>query len=210
MLKHYLQLFKAPGSLAFTLSAFVARLALPMIGIGIITLLAQLNYGYARAGIISAIFVLSYALISPQVSRLVDQHGQGTVVLISAAMSVIGLSGLAISAYSFWPFWSLVIFSVLAGFIPSMSAMVRARWTALYRDQTELRTAYSLESVLDELTFIIGPPLCVGMSVLYAPAGLIMAAGLLAIGVVLFTLEKTTQLKSLMKQQTLNKTKKVR
>ncbi|MDQ8952136.1 MFS transporter [Acinetobacter rudis] len=193
MLKHYLQLFKAPGSLAFTLSAFVARLALPMIGIGIITLLAQLNYGYARAGIISAIFVLSYALISPQVSRLVDQHGQGTVVLISAAMSVIGLSGLAISAYSFWPFWSLVIFSVLAGFIPSMSAMVRARWTALYRDQTELRTAYSLESVLDELTFIIGPPLCVGMSVLYAPAGLIMAAGLLAIGVVLFTLEKTTQ-----------------
>lgn len=193
MLKHYLQLFKAPGSLAFTLSAFVARLALPMIGIGIITLLAQLNYGYARAGIISAIFVLSYALISPQVSRLVDQHGQGTVVLISAAMSVIGLSGLAISAYSFWPFWSLVIFSVLAGFIPSMSAMVRARWTTLYRDQTELRTAYSLESVLDELTFIIGPPLCVGMSVLYAPAGLIMAAGLLAIGVVLFTLEKTTQ-----------------
>ncbi|WP_353170696.1 MFS transporter [Acinetobacter rudis] len=193
MLNHYIQLFKAPGSLAFTLSAFIARLALPMIGIGIITLLAQLDYGYARAGIISAVFVLSYALISPQVSRLVDQRGQGKVVLFSALICIIGLCGLSISAYLYWPFWSLVLFAILAGFIPSMSAMVRARWSALYRDQPQLRTAYSFESVLDELTFIIGPPLSVGIGVLYTPASLMTAALLLGIGVTCFILEKTTQ-----------------
>lgn len=193
MLKHYIQLFQAPGSLTFTLSAFIARLALPMIGIGIITLLAQLDYGYARAGLISAIFVLSYALISPQVSRLVDQRGQGKVVLLSALICMMGLCGLSVSAYLYWPFWSLVIFAILAGFIPSMSAMVRARWTTLYRNQPQLRTAYSFESVLDELTFIIGPPLSVGIAVLYAPASLISAAVLLGIGVVCFISEKNTQ-----------------
>ena len=33
--------------------------------------------------------------------------------------------------------------------------MVRARWTALYRGQPQLQTAYALESVLDELCFIL-------------------------------------------------------
>lgn len=193
MLNQYIRLFNAPGSLAFTLSAFIARLSLPMIGIGIITLFAQLDYGYARAGIVSATFVLSYALISPQVSRLVDRHGQGQVVLYSALISIIGLCTLSLAAFHYWPFWSLIIAAMLAGFIPSMSAMVRARWTAIYRNQPQLRTAYSFESVLDELTFIIGPPLSVGISVLYPPASLILAAVLMGLGVVSFILQKSTQ-----------------
>ena len=53
--------------------------------------------------------------------------------------------------------------------MPSMPAMVRARWSALYRDQPLLRTAFALESVLDEVTLIVGPPLAVGLSVAWFP-----------------------------------------
>ncbi|VTN09169.1 Uncharacterised protein [Raoultella terrigena] len=46
-----------------------------MAGIGIITLFSQQG-GYALAGAISATFVLTYALLSPQISRYVDRYGQ--------------------------------------------------------------------------------------------------------------------------------------
>ena len=77
--------------------------------------------------------------------------------------------------------------------MPSMPAMVRARWSALYRDQPLLRTAFALESVLDEVTLIVGPPLAVGLSVAWFPqAGPLAAAALLAVGITAFSLQTRT------------------
>ncbi len=47
-----------------------------------------------------------------------------------------------------------------------MSAMVRARWTAQYKDQPVLQMAYSLETVFDDATFI-GPRYLSGSVLLY-------------------------------------------
>ncbi|MCD3038699.1 MFS transporter, partial [Salmonella enterica subsp. enterica serovar Enteritidis] len=70
------------------------------------------------------------------------------------------------------------------------SAMVRARWTHLYRGQPQLQTAYSLETVLDEASFIAGPPLAVGLSVaLWPQTGLLAAAALLLLGTLALTLQ---------------------
>lgn len=184
MANPYRELFQVPGAKGFTLAGLLARLPLPMTGVGIITMLAQLRGSYALAGAVSATFVLTFAVLSPQVSRLVDQHGQRRVLPLAAALSVLGI--LLLLACSYWqaPVWALLASAALAGCMPSMSAMVRARWTALYRGQANLQTAYALETVLDEVTFIAGPPLSVGFSVvLFAQAGPLVAALLLAIGV---------------------------
>ena len=78
--------------------------------------------------------------------------------------------------------------------MPSMSAMVRARWTELLRGKPELQTAYALESVLDELCFIIGPPVSVGLCVAFFPqAGPLLAMLFLAVGVTAFVLQKSTE-----------------
>jgi len=72
--------------------------------------------------------------------------------------------------------------------------MVRARWTTIYRGQDQLQTAYSLESVLDEVTFIFGPPLSVGLCVAwFAQGGLLIAAVLLVTGAFWFSLQKSTE-----------------
>src|SRR5690606_40109029 len=89
------------------------------------------------------------------------------------------------------PDWILFAGAVLAGFMPSMSAMVRARWTVIYRGQDRLQTAYSLETVLDEVTFIAGPPLSVGLAVAVFPqAGVLAAVVLLIAGVSALLLQK--------------------
>lgn len=92
------------------------------------------------------------------------------------------------------PSWTLFAFAALAGCMPNMSAMVRARWTELYRGQPKLQTAFALESVLDEVCFIIGPPISVGLSVVLFPeAGPLVAALLLAVGVTTFVLQRETE-----------------
>ncbi|MFL1407378.1 MFS transporter [Marinobacter sp. M1N3S26] len=190
----YRELFDAHGTKGFSVAGLVARIPLPMTGIGIITMLSQLRGSYGLAGAVAATFVLTYALMSPQVSRLVDRHGQSRVLPAAAGISVAGI--LLLLACSYWqmPDWTLFTGAALAGFMPSMSAMVRARWTAIYRGKPRLQTAHSLETVLDEVTFIAGPPLSVGLSVaLFPQAGPLVAAMLLAVGVQVFVALRGTE-----------------
>ncbi|MEN5017890.1 MFS transporter [Erwinia sp. Eh17-17] len=190
----YRDLFTAPGTAHFAIAGLLARIPLPMTGIGIITLFSQQYGGYALAGAISATFVLTYALLSPQISRYVDRYGQHRVLPAATAISVAGF--VILIACSWWrsASWILFIGALLAGFMPSMSAMVRARWTQLYRGQPRLQTAYSLETVLDELTFIVGPPLSIGLSIaLFPQAGLLLAALLLFSGVLALVIQRGTE-----------------
>lgn len=194
MANPYRDLFAAPGALGFALAGLLARTALPMTGIGIITLLSQLRGSYALAGAVAAVFVLSYALLSPQVSRLVDRLGQRRVLPAATAISLLGLLLVLASTWQRAGDWALFIGAVLAGCMPSVSAMVRARWTALYRGQPQLQTAYSLETVFDEVSFIAGPPLSVGLAVVVLPqAGLLAAALLLVLGVFALVVQRSTE-----------------
>lgn len=190
----YRDLFSAPGTGYFSVAGLFARLPLPMAGIGIITLFSQRYGGYALAGAISATFVLTYALLSPRISRYVDRYGQHRVLPAATAISITGF--LILIACSHWNVANGILFfgAFLAGFMPSISAMIRARWTGLYRGQPCLQTAYSLETVLDELTFIVGPPLAIGLSiVLFPQAGLLLTALLLLLGVFALVIQRGTE-----------------
>ncbi|GAB1437607.1 MFS transporter [Providencia sp.] len=194
MLSRYQALFKAQGSQRVAIAGLLARLSLPMMGIGIITMLAQLTGSYTLAGLVSATFVLTYALLSPQVSRLVDKYGQFRILPIVTMISASGVSIIIITTWFSLPDIGLFIGALLAGTMPSMSAMVRARWTTLYKGQPILQTAYSLETVFDDATFIIGPPLSVGITVaLFPQAGLLVATILLVIGVALFIQQRSSE-----------------
>ena len=194
MANPYREIFSAPGSKAFCAAGLIARMPISMTGIGIITLLAQLHGSYWLAGAVAATFALAMALIAPQISRWVDRYGQGRILPGVTALGVGGLLALLLCSHLGTPDWTLFVCAALAGFIPSMPAMVRARWTELYRGSPKLHTAFSLESVLDEVSFIVGPPISVGLSVAVFPqAGPLAAAILLAIGVTAFIMQRKTE-----------------
>ncbi|AVE03293.1 MFS transporter [Pseudomonas palleroniana] len=194
MANPYAELFQAPGSRAFVLAGMLARMPVSMTGIGLITMLSQVHGGYGLAGSVAAVFALATALCAPQVSRLVDRYGQGRVLPIAALIGGGALLLLLLCTYVQAPDWTLFVFAAFAGCMPNMSAMVRARWTALYRGQPKLQTAFALESVLDEVCFIIGPPISVGLCVVVFPqAGPLVAALLLAVGVTTFVLQRATE-----------------
>ncbi|MCG7408751.1 MFS transporter [Paenibacillus sp. ACRRX] len=194
MFKLYREIFNAPGAKGFSAAGFIARMPISMMGIGIVTMLSQMRGEYGLAGAVAATFALSSALIAPHISRMVDRLGQSRVLLPSAGISVVSIISLLLCTRYEAPVWTLFLFALLAGCMPSMSAMVRARWTELYRGSPMLHTAFSFESVVDELCFIIGPVISVGLSIMFFPeAGPLLSCIFLLIGVVLFTMQRSTE-----------------
>ncbi|GHH80715.1 MFS transporter [Kitasatospora indigofera] len=195
MLSSYRQIFAAPGSLAFSSTGFVARLPISMTGIGIVTMLAELRGSWGLAGAVSAVLALAAAVAGPQVSRLVDRYGQRRVALPATAVTLAAATGLLLSARLGAPDWTLFVWAAAMGGMPSTGAMVRARWAHLYRDEgPKLHTAYSLEAVVDEICFIVGPILSIGLATTVFPeAGVLLAAVFLAVGIALFTAQRGTE-----------------
>lgn len=190
----YREIFRAPGAIGFSAAGFVARLPLSMVTIGIVTMLSQARGEYWLAGSVAATFALANALIAPQISRLVDRHGQSRVLIPATLATLVALAGLMLATRFEASSWVLFLFAALAGLEPSMAAMVRARWTEIYRGTRHLRTAFAFESVVDEMVFMIGPVLAIGLSVAWFPeAGPLAATILLAAGMALFVCQRATE-----------------
>ena len=194
MANPYVEIFRSPGSAAFCAAGFLARLPLPMVTIGIVTMISQTHGRYGLAGAVAATFAVTNALVSPRISRFVDHHGQGRVVVPTTVVAVAALLALVANAALGGPDWVLYASAFFAGVMPSMAALVRARWTAIYRGLPQLHTAFALESVLDEITYMFGSVLAIGLSLsLFPAAGPLAAALLLALGTGLFVIQRRTE-----------------
>ncbi|WP_085712417.1 MULTISPECIES: MFS transporter [unclassified Pseudomonas] len=194
MANHYRELLTTPGATGLVLASAIARLPQAMIGIGIITMLVEQSGIYWLAGAVAGTFTLANALIGPYISKLVDQRGQSRVLPVVTTFSIGMLLALIFAVYMRAPAALLFVLAALAGTMPSMPSMIRARWTQLFRGKPQLHTAFSLDTVLTELAYIIGPPMAIGLSVsLFAEAGPLVAVGLLAVGVTAFVLQRQTE-----------------
>jgi MFS family permease len=190
----YKAIFRERGAGRFAAAAFVARLPVAMAPIGIVTMLSQTHGEYSLAGAVAATFTLTNALAAPQISRLVDRFGQFRLVTPTTAVAVGAFALLMIAANLKWPTWTLFATALFAGSMPSVAAMVRARWTELFRHRPELNTAFAFESAADELVYIMGASLSVGLSVaLFPEAGVLVSTLLLALGTTAFLLQRDTE-----------------
>jgi MFS family permease len=194
MTQHYREIFAVPGVLGLVISGTIARLTYAMMGIGIITMLVMQTDHYGLAGTVAGTFTLSSALIAPRVAKFVDSHGQRRVLPWVTAFSTLMLLSLIAAAYLAAPALILYLLAVLAGTMPSMSAMIRARWAAMFRDSHHLHTAFSLDTVLAEITFIVGAPLAIALSSgLFAEAGPLIAVLLQILGVTAFLMQRKSE-----------------
>jgi MFS family permease len=191
----YRAIFRPPGARAFSAAGLVGRMPLSMLGIGIVTMVSQVTGRYGLAGALTAVLALSGAVCGPQVSRLVDRYGQRRVLRPVCAVTVASVAALLVCVRVGTPDWAYFTCVLGAGLTPSMGAMVRARWSQIHRGSPDLlHTAYSLEAVVDEIVFILGPIMSIGLcTVWFAEAGPLLAAVFLGIGVVLLTAQRSTE-----------------
>lgn len=184
VLRPYLKVLSVPGASAFSIAGVFARLPISMLGLSIILMISQLYGEYGIAGRVAAVFIAIQAICSPQIAKLVDRHGQARIMRPAIVLHLIGLTIFATAVLLHAPDWLLYIAVAPAGItMGSMGAMVRARWTHILDDPRDVHVAYSLESVFDEVTFIIGPVLATVLSTIVFPgAGILVSALALAVG----------------------------
>jgi predicted MFS family arabinose efflux permease len=159
MLGPYVRVLRTPGALAFSGSGLVARLPMSMFGIGIVLAISVTEGTYGRAGLVAGAALLAQAAAAPLQARIADRIGQRRMLVPVLALHALGL-GSFILLVGRAPLIALLATSALAGAtLPSFGSLVRARWARLHTGTPRLHTAYALESVLDEVVFVVGPVL---------------------------------------------------
>ena len=165
----YARLFAVPGSASFSFAGWVGRLPAPMLGLGAVLLVEGETGSYGLAGAVSGTLALSFGVAGPLWARAMDRRGQGRVLRL--AMTLFLASGLAFVAAVVMdgPRWSWFLLAAAAGGSgPNIGSMVRARWSAAL-DPARRQTAFAFEAVVDEVVFVIGPPLVTLLATLIAP-----------------------------------------
>jgi predicted MFS family arabinose efflux permease len=166
-----------------------------MFSLGTVLLIAALTGSYGIAGTVAAVGSVGYAICSPQAARLADRFGQHRVLpplaIFFGASSAVFI-GCALTRA---PFWALLLTGGLAGAsMPSLGPMVRARWSVLLGDSPGLHTAFALESVADEMIFIVGPAVVTVLATEVQPAaGVAVAAVACVTGTLLLGAQRGTE-----------------
>jgi MFS family permease len=189
----YLALLRTPGAARFWVTGLVGRAPMAMFGLGTVLLVAASTGRYALAGLVSGAGSLGYAASAPQVARLADRYGQHRVLRPQAFVFGTACAVFITCAELRAPVWLLMITGCVAGSsMPSLGSMVRSRWSALL-DPAGLHSAFALESVSDEMIFVIGPAVVTLLATAIPPAGIALCLILGVTGTLLFAAQRRTE-----------------
>ena len=194
-LRPYAEIFEIPGAWRFSTAAIIGRMPMSMYGLGTVLLISSVTGKYGVAGAVSASGSLGYAFTSPRVARAVDSHGQRRILLPQLAVFAVATALLIVAVQLQLPTWAFFVPGAIAGAtMPSLGAMVRARWSVLLAGSPRLHAAFSFESVADELCFIVGPAAVTLLATEVFPAsGVGVAALLCLLGTLWFAAERGTE-----------------
>lgn len=158
MFARYRTVFRTPGAAAFCAASFVMRMPIAIYPLGIVLIISARDGRYGFAGVLSACYIFGNAVGTPLLSALVDRYGQRRLILPSGVVHAAAVVALAIMLRTDAPNWSLAVPAFVFGVTYlSVASLVRARWSYLLGGRPELASALSVESVLDELIFVVGP-----------------------------------------------------
>jgi MFS family permease len=184
VIRKYRSVFRARGTSAFCAAAFVMRMPIAMYPIGIVLIISAQSGHYRFAGVLTAAYIAGGVPGNPILGRITDRLGQTRVILPVSAVHVAAVVTVAVLLTARVPDPVLLLPTFIAGFsYLSVGALVRARWSMVWADQPELATAYSLESTLDEVIFVVGPLIATLIATQFRPVlVLYLAAALVGLG----------------------------
>lgn len=171
-LERYVKLFSAPGVTQSFAASALGRLPIGVTGLAILLLVQTSSASFARGGAAAACYVAGLALLAPGLGRLIDRHGPRRVLVACALAFPSALLLLVAAASRPDLAWLALLAAASAGAsFPPITVCMRTYFRQVLADDALLAAAYSAESVLIEITFIVGP-LVVALFVAFATAAM--------------------------------------
>lgn len=189
VLGRYRALMRRPGVPRLVVSVLIGRLPIGIYSLAIVLLVRQHTHSFAQAGATSAAWALGAGVVAPLQGRLVDRFGQPAVLIPSALLNAGAVAAVVVGARAGAPIWVLALFAWLGGAaLPPLGACMRSIWASAFADDTAARsTAYTFESMMAELFYIVGPAITTGLIAISSPGtALLLAIGLSAAGTIAF------------------------
>ena len=181
----YGHLMQHPGVPRLVVSVLIGRLPIGIFSLAIVLLVRHETGSFAQAGIASAAWALGAGVVAPLQGRLVDRFSQPAVLIPSALLNASAVAAFVLSARAGSPTWLLAVFAWLGGAaLPPLGACMRSIWAATFADDANARnTAYTFESMMAELFFIVGPAITTVLIAFSSPSAvLLLAIGLSTAG----------------------------
>ncbi len=195
LLSTYRRVLATPGALLFSATGLVGRLPISMSGLGIVLLVQSGTGSYGVAGTVAATYMVANAVCAIGQGRFVDGWGQRRVLTVLATAFGAATVLLVVAVEADWPRWVTYVSAALAGAaLPNIGSCVRARWTHVLDGGPLLPTAFALESVVDEMVYIVGPILVTVLATAVDPVlGVAAAAAAGSLGTLAFAAQRRTE-----------------
>jgi len=148
------------GGPTIVMFGLIGRAPMAMLSIGFVAAAAEADpkMGYAIGGAAAAAYSFAAAFFGPAIGRLVDRRGQLPLARVLAVVACFA-AALAVGSLHFKSMTPLFI--PLAGLVgatqPNIGSLTRSRWAELGERVPNLESAQALESINDEVSFLLGP-----------------------------------------------------
>ncbi len=180
ILRPYTEILRLPGTLKFTSFGFIARLPIAIEGLGIVLFVTEERGSYALAGVLTGLYALAGSVAQPLTGRMADVWGQRLLLTILATVQAALLILFVVSVNLSWSTGVLILIAIALGASqPSIGGMVRARWATSVSVAAQVRTGFAIESLLDEVIFIVGPPVATFLALSIAGGAPLIASAIL-------------------------------
>jgi MFS family permease len=139
-------------------ASMIGRLPIGITGLAILLLVQSATGSFARGGGATACYVMGLATVAPALGRLIDRNGPRRILIACAFSFPAALVGLAVAVHAnVGALWILALAAAAGATFPPITVCMRTYFRQRLTDDVLLAAAYSLESVLIELIFIVGP-----------------------------------------------------
>lgn len=156
-LERYRALFAAPQTRALFAASLLGRLPIGVTGLAILLLMQAASESFALGGAAAGCYVGGLALVAPALGRIIDRRGPRLVLAACAIAFPLALVGLIAAARAELTSLALLAAAAAGASFPPITVCMRTYFRQALADEALLATAYSVESVLIEMIFIVGP-----------------------------------------------------
>jgi MFS family permease len=167
-LTRYRALFSFPSTRQIFAASLLGRLPIGVTGLAILLLIQTSSGSFALGGAAAGCYVTGLAVTAPMLGRLIDRSGPRYILTACSLAFPFALCVLVAASGRSELAWLAFVAAAAAGAaFPPITVCMRTYFRQALSDEALLSAAYSTESVLIEMIFIVGP-LIVALLVAFA------------------------------------------
>jgi len=177
MFANYREIFEIAGALRFSIAGFVARIHLSMDRLALLFIVVHKTGSYGLAGLMVATASIVITIAQPFWARAADFYGQGRILYLNTILRFISFTIFILLVRFDFPIWTWFVSIVIAeSNTINAGSLVRRRWVNILPNPKLKTTAYSFESLLDEIIFVFGPLLATFLATNVSPVSCLIAS----------------------------------